>query len=56
MAKRPSDRRLISLRLGQTGIDRIDKLAADAGVDRSVMLRRLLAFATAQFEAGKGKT
>lgn len=50
---RPGPRRpLVALRLSEQGIARIDQRAAEAGVTRSEMMRRMLAYAAAHMPAG----
>lgn len=36
--------KLIALRIGSGGLDRVDQAAKDAGVSRSEMIRRMLAY------------
>lgn len=44
---RPGPRRpLVALRLAASGLQAIDQCAAEAGVTRSEMMRRMLAYAT----------
>lgn len=44
-----ADRVLVALRLGRSGLARVDELAARGGVSRSEMLRRLLALGEVEF-------
>jgi metal-responsive CopG/Arc/MetJ family transcriptional regulator len=45
-------RQSVTVKLAKTGVDRIDQLAAEASVDRSEMIRRLLAYAAARMPKG----
>lgn len=46
MSPRPGPRRpLVAIRLGQNGLDWIDTEAARRGVNRSEMIRQMLAYA-----------
>jgi len=50
---RPGPRRpLVAIRLSDEGIAHVDKLAEEQGVNRSEMIRRMLAFASAKMPKG----
>lgn len=50
---RPGPRRpLVALRMSDEGIAHVDKLAAEAAVNRSEMIRRMLAFAALKMPKG----
>lgn len=50
---RPGPRRpLVAVRLSTSGIEYIDKRAAEEGVNRSEMIRRMLAYAGAKMPKG----
>ena len=50
---RPGPRRpLVAIRLSKQGIDHIDQRAAEQGVNRSEMIRRMLAYASAKMPKG----
>jgi ribbon-helix-helix CopG family protein len=48
-----SKRRSVTVRLAETGVDRVDELAAERGIDRSAMIRALLGWSVRQIDAGK---
>jgi len=52
MPAKPSNRQSVTVRLSSVGVERIDVLAAERGVDRSEMVRRLLAYAVTQAARG----
>jgi hypothetical protein len=41
----PTARQSVTVKLAKSGVERIDQLATEAGVDRTEMIRRMLAFA-----------
>jgi len=50
---RPGPRRpLVAIRLSDEGIAHVDKLAEEQGVNRSEMIRRMVAFASAKMPKG----
>lgn len=48
----PRIRQSVTVKLAKAGVDHIDQLATEAGVDRSEMIRRLLAFAVSRMPKG----
>jgi predicted transcriptional regulator len=48
-------RRSVTVRLAETGVDRIDQLATERQIDRSAMVRRLLGYAISQIDAGRAR-
>ncbi len=52
MTKHGEGRRLTAIRLSEAGRDHIDALAAQRGVNRSEMIRVMLAYATQKMPKG----
>jgi len=50
--RRTARRGRLDVRIGVTGLERIDRVAHEAGVDRSEAARRLLAYAVTHMPAG----
>lgn len=53
MPASPTGRTKVAVRLAQSGVDHIDALAAERGIDRSEMVRRMLGYAAKQIAAGR---
>ena len=50
---RPGPRRpQVAIRLSEAGVEHIDQRAAEQGVNRSEMIRRMLAYASAKMPKG----
>ena len=48
-----SNRRILTVRVAQTGIEHLDRLASERGIDRSELIRRILNWGVIQINAGK---